>query len=341
MKSILFTLLLALLYQLAEAQPFEIIDLQSGTNIELEAGTTLHADNLELSPATNYTLLSPNTLFRDNVVANYLPRPYISRVYRFNNVVSGFNGAVAILYQDAELHPLNTENTLYLYVYDNGWSYYESPLDVPSITRDVANNVHTTFGIPAAAGNFRELTLANDNIILPLRWLDIQAVQSGGNNLVTWRTANEVNVKHFQLQKSRDGVTWINEGNTLPATNTPGTHSYSYTDRSRYSPITYYRVRQDDVDGRSSFSAIVSVKLSNQQSLMLLPNPATSYVKIISSAQPITSVVVYNAAGSMMYAKDRIQQNSMTIPVANWPAGYYSVQLIVNGERQVHKFIKQ
>jgi hypothetical protein len=225
--------------------------------------------------------------------------------------------------------------------YDAGWRYYDVPGDAGSITRDPANNVHTTFGIPAAAGNFRELTLANDNIILPLRWLDIQAVQSGSNNLVTWRTANAVNVKHFQLQKSRDGVRWTNEGNTLPAANTPGTHSYSYTDRSRYSPITYYRVRQDDVDGRSSFSAIVSVKLSNQPSLMLLPNPATSYLKIISTAQPITSVMVYHAAGSMMYAKDRIQQNSMTIPVANWPAGYYTLQITINGKRVVSGFIKQ
>jgi hypothetical protein len=112
MKSTLFTLLLALLYQLVGAQPFEIIDMQSGANIELQAGTPFMPTIWSYPPATNYTLLSPNTLVRDNVVANYLPRPYISRVYRFYNLVSGFNSNITIFYEQSKVVSLH-ENALY------------------------------------------------------------------------------------------------------------------------------------------------------------------------------------------------------------------------------------
>lgn len=330
MKPKLLTLMGIVLYQLVGAQ---IISIDNGASISLDAGTVLHADNLVLQPSASFSLTGPNTLSRNATVTNSTANPYISRVYRLTNTVSSFNGTITIYYDDAELNNI-VESELTLNVHNGtNWTAYNT-----GITRDGTLNFVTTTGITGASLN--ELTLAGQFKALPLLWLGIEAVQAGDNNLITWRTADEVNVKHFQLQKSPDGVTWTNEGNTLPAANTSGTHSYSYTDHSRYTPITYYRVRQDDVDGRSSYSPIVSVKLSTQHSLLLMPNPATSQLQIKSTVHPITAVVIYNAAGSTVYVSDRIQQNSMTIPVANWPAGYYSVQLTINGRRVVSGFIK-
>lgn len=312
----------------------QIITIQSGANLFLSSGSQLYVDGLVLQPSADVNITGSNSITKSTTVIHPTANPYISRVYQLANTLTGFSGTITIYYQDAELNGI-PENVLTLNVHNgSSWMAYNT-----GITRDGTENFVTTAGISNAGLN--ELTLANLSSPLPLRWLGIEARAAGENNVVTWKTSDEVNVKDFQLQKSQDGIGWINEGSSIAASNTPGLHSYSYTDRNRYAPITFYRVRQQDWDGRSSYSKVVSVKISNTPSILLMPNPAISQLQIKSSSQPVTSVVIFNAAGSKVYAAENINQTTITIPVASWIAGFYLVQMNVNGKMLTTGFVKQ
>jgi hypothetical protein len=312
----------------------QIITIQNGSNLFLGAGSQLYVDGLVLQPSADLNITGPNSITKSTTVVHPTANPYISRVYQLANTVSGLSGTITIYYQDAELNGI-PENALVLNVH-NGSSWV--PFNT-GITRDGTANFVTTAGISNAGLN--ELTLANQSFPLPLRWLGIEAHAVGENNLVTWKTSDEVNVNDFQLQKSKDGMSWIHEGSPIAASNTPGVHSYSYTDRNRFTPVTFYRVLQRDADGRSSYSPVVMVKINSTLSVRLMPNPAISQLQIKSATQPVASVIIFNAAGSKVYAVENINQTTITIPVANWPAGYYSVQLVIHGKMMVSGFVKQ
>jgi hypothetical protein len=312
----------------------QIITIQSGANLFLGSGSQLYADGLDLQPSSDLDIAGPNSISRSTTVIHPTANPYISRVYQLANTISGFSGTITVYYQDAELNGI-PENALTLNIHNgNSWMAYNT-----GITRDGTANFVTTAGISNAGLN--ELTLANESSPLPLRWLSIVARAAGENNVVTWKTSDEANVKDFQVQKSNDGIGWINTGSPITASNMPGLHSYSYTDRNRYVPITFYRVRQEDWDGRSSYSKVVSVKISNTPSILLMPNPAISQVHIKSSSEPVLSVIIFNAAGSKVYAMENINQSAVTIPVANWTAGYYLAHINLNGKLQTMGFVKQ
>jgi Secretion system C-terminal sorting domain len=90
--------------------------------------------------------------------------------------------------------------------------------------------------------------------ILPLNITSFTAVKTNNGNLISWTTANEVNVQRMLLERSMDGrnfsqIATINAGNS----------NYSFTDATPVSTTNYYRLKIVDKDGTSKLSKVVAV----------------------------------------------------------------------------------
>jgi trimeric autotransporter adhesin len=128
------------------------------------------------------------------------------------------------------------------------------------------------------AGTGRELLVANApaNGPLPLSLLEFKGSIAGDDGLLQWKTDNELNTKSFAVERSTNGRNYSVVGN-VTAANASGIHYYNYTDvniKSLGASTVYYRLRQNDVDNKHSYSRIVALTMDKERSFaMLYPNP--------------------------------------------------------------------
>jgi len=147
---------------------------------------------------------------------------------------------------------------------------------------------HGTNGymLQGSISSFSSFYFSSSNITLPLDLLSFIGVLQNNNTLLKWRTANEVNVSRFQVERSTDG-TRFNEIGAVSANgnNIAGSvFDYSFTDieaGNLPSLILYYRLRIVDIDGSFKYSNIVSVSLGAiTGKLSVSPNPVINQLKV-------------------------------------------------------------
>jgi G8 domain len=115
--------------------------------------------------------------------------------------------------------------------------------------------------------------------ILPVVYTSFYATRNNSNVVLNWSTADETNNKNFEVQRSLDGNTWTTIAVMMGAGTTSLTQMYSFTDKNMTSAVAYYRIRQADADGKSTYSIIKTIRL----------NAATPVTKIYA-ANKIVSV---------------------------------------------------
>jgi len=108
----------------------------------------------------------------------------------------------------------------------------------------------------------------------------------------------------MENQKSTDGINWSTIHQQPAAGNSDRYKSYNSIDNGTTSSGVYYRIRQTDIDGTFTYSAVVSFKSGGNtgNSLTAYPNPFTSKlsVNIVSAENDSYLITLYNAAGAQM-----------------------------------------
>jgi hypothetical protein len=172
-----------------------------------------------------------------------------------------------------------------------------------------------TVTIPFTVTDNATFTSTNTGIVsvpfgvpLPLDLLAFNARKDGHAALLTWETANETKVKHFEIEHSVNGASFSKIG-TVDATNKIEQNNYQFTDRNPATGVNFYRLKMLDMDGAFTFSSIKQLEfVDSKMNISLYPNPATSQLNIefksgncsdISNA----NVTMFDIAGRMVISK--------------------------------------
>ena len=137
------------------------------------------------------------------------------------------------------------------------------------------------------------------------------------NNLIKldWATLQEINCDRYEIERSLDGRTFIKTGSIAGHGFTSLDMYYTFNDdiSTVNGAIVYYRLRQVDIDGKSSFSKVVSVRLKKTTDFTVSPNPFSSYVNInIDWKNTETTVMrIFSMAGKQVFTKN-IKMNKGT-----------------------------
>src|SRR5688572_24492842 len=97
-------------------------------------------------------------------------------------------------------------------------------------------------------------------IPLPVKFIAFNVARQNADVLVQWATAEEYNNQYFEVERSIDGSNWTAIATVGGAGNTSAIQSYTYTDKNATAKVLYYRIRQVDVDGKSSLTSVRMVK---------------------------------------------------------------------------------
>ncbi|HEX8314476.1 MAG TPA: T9SS type A sorting domain-containing protein, partial [Flavisolibacter sp.] len=171
---------------------------------------------------------------------------------------------------------------------------------------------------------------------LPVRWLGIQAQwQNTAEARITWQVADQVNVRHYVVRHSLDGVAYT-DACTVPANNNT---QYNCTVPATAGHKNYYRVMQEDLSGRKGYSTVVWLQATDQPSLTIYPNPVKDKLYLAGGAG-FTTYQIADQAGRIVQ-EGRFTTNTSYIPTYRLPAGSYLFKLLGNGRTAALKFIKE
>ncbi|TVT41807.1 T9SS type A sorting domain-containing protein [Hymenobacter setariae] len=125
-------------------------------------------------------------------------------------------------------------------------------------------------------------------------------------NVLRWATASETNSAHFEVERSADGQAFVKIGQLAAAGTSMASHSYQFIDDAA-TATSYYRLRQVDLDGTSSYSPVVTLaaRLTAPAAAKLVAYP-TVFTSELSVALPgaenqAATVALLTADGRPVY----------------------------------------
>jgi hypothetical protein len=198
----------------------------------------------------------------------------------------------------------------------------------------------------APVTNFSPFTLASSTVSnpLPVELLYFDATLSNTIDLVhlNWATATERNNAFFTVERSSDGLSWIPILTKDGAINSSSQITYHDQDVNPLEGTSYYRLKQTDLNGDFSYSAISVIENSNiaESYFQVFPNPTKdkitiSYAKLTSLAQ---LTITDNLGRKVLEVELDEGSTSKEIDLLLLPQGVYF--LSIQGIDGVTKFLK-
>lgn len=324
MKRNLFISALGLFFStITNAQTTELHVGADANSFVVSANETIHVNGLTLTPSSSYDL-SDTRIIKTNTVRNPIAngREYVSVVFQINKASDNsakqttFAGDIKINYADNTIPGTLSEAGLKLHYYTTQWA-----VDAGS-TVDPNLNVVTSSN--ALSASFNELVLTDGTTPLPVTWLDFTAQRQANQVLLQWSTASEINTQDFVVQHSLNAADWASLGSIDAAGNSNIANRYSYLHTSPVkgsNTINYYRILQRDLDGKFSFSKILSLRFEDgREEVLVYPNPA---VHTLTMYLPTTQHVrLVNQQGALIW-QGQMQAGRNQLQVSQLAKGMY------------------
>ncbi|GHA74509.1 GDSL-type esterase/lipase family protein [Pontibacter akesuensis] len=167
---------------------------------------------------------------------------------------------------------------------------------------------------------------------------------------LAWTTASEQDNAFFEVQHSSDGTTFTARSQVKGAGTTATAQQYTYTDSVAANGPNYYRLKQVDTDGTSSYSKVVQVEVAEKaQALKVYPTKSNGAAHVTLHLQhndptAETAVDVYTSEGRLVHRQQGLQSRGSSlltrIPInLLHGAGLYFVRVMTGGSVYTSKFI--
>lgn len=193
--------------------------------------------------------------------------------------------------------------------------------------------------------SFSDFVLANKlggGNVLPLRFLSFTGNILNNTSVLDWRTDNEINTARFIVQRSNNAVTFSDIG-TVASLNTSGINGYRFIDNNPLKDINFYRIKQIDIDGRFTYSAIVKLNYENTNTLSkmtIYPNPATNFIFVKIPDNKKLLLQIFDAQGKQIISQNVTNQSTVQIDVTSLAKGNYVIRVSDGKDLYSRNFIK-
>ncbi|MFM2392795.1 MAG: hypothetical protein RLZZ546_777 [Bacteroidota bacterium] len=169
--------------------------------------------------------------------------------------------------------------------------------------------------------NTGKVTIYGPSSPLPVEWLSFGGTMVEKGNLLSWSTASEVNSDYFAVEYSKDGTSFSTAGQIRAAGQSNAVQKYEYMHDYKADGLVYYRVKQVDVDGKYSYSSIISLnrKGNNDNTVIIYPNPSDG---LIHFNKEVNLIEIFDAKGSKILSRNNVGK---TMDASMLPDGKYNI----------------
>ena len=186
---------------------------------------------------------------------------------------------------------------------------------------------------PRGADFYPGIEFISCGTVLPLTWLNFEAKKTDQNlGSLEWKVADQGSTDYFTVEKSYDKNQWETVA-SVQRHQQLNTANYSYLDPDPVKLLTYYRIKQTDLDGTSSYTQIRSVSCEDITILNFFPNPSPGPVQfeLISESDQLVFIRITDATGRLIkFEKAQLQPgiNQFMYSLMTENAGKYIIEVI-------------
>ena len=155
-----------------------------------------------------------------------------------------------------------------------------------------------------------------------------------------WETASEVNVSHFNVQRSEDGIIF----GTVGTVKAKGASKYFFVDNTNHTGVIYYRLEIVDNNGDLSYSEVKELSIIHYQlSIDIYPNPTKGEVNIQLPMNGNWQITATDIEGRVVWEHECSGCSGIIKHNFEGSKGLYFVKIIntVSGQETVQKIILQ
>ena len=180
---------------------------------------------------------------------------------------------------------------------------------------------------------------------LPVDLFKFEAKTTENGNLLNWATANEKNNSHFEIESGDNGVHFKKIGEVKGSSNANQSKAYSFLDKTPLANINYYRLKQVDADGSSTYSktiAVSSIALNKDAHILISPNPASDMLIVQSLTDNTTDkkVDLISFDGRIIQSKTLFKGSTMCFfDLQTVYAGTYFIRIIDGQQTKMTKIV--
>ncbi len=166
---------------------------------------------------------------------------------------------------------------------------------------------------------------------LPIELGGFSAEKASERVRLDWNTHSETDNRGFDIERSPDGLSFEKIGFAAGRGTSTERHDYLFFDESPLLGISYYRLRQIDLDGKATLSPVASVDMGEgRPELALFPNPVaggllTSAMRHFNGGE--ATVSISNAVGQVVAVRhfDALLNEKLDWVTTGWPPGAYQM----------------
>jgi hypothetical protein len=172
-----------------------------------------------------------------------------------------------------------------------------------------------------------------ESAVLPLSWGYFKAIPVGDKVVLKWSTLQEYNTSHFVVEHAVDGILFTAISEVDAAGEHYGMSEYEYEQDDPSKGVNYYRLRQVDLDGAYSYSAIIRILVDDdgKTTIANLVNPISDELRFIVQAQEVVFQVVDLSGKVMLHGI--LNEGDHYFDSSSWPSGIY--QLSTSGDSKI------
>lgn len=185
------------------------------------------------------------------------------------------------------------------------------------------------------------------NAVAPVDFLYFKGKNMGKNNILQWATANEFNNLGFEVQRSDNGKDYTTIAFIDGAGTTTQISNYAFTDQQAPQAMSYYRLRQVDIDKQFKYSRVVSVNNANSRlSLEHYPNPVLDKLQLqLQSADKGAVRIRLLTLDGKLVREQNLNKNTETLSskldVQALQPGMYVLEVSMKDWKEVRKVVKK
>jgi len=218
-----------------------------------------------------------------------------------------------------------------------------SPVTINSV---VTHGVYgTDYTVKATFTNgFSGYAMGQPGLILPVTFTDFNGRKKGNVVDLDWSTAFEFNNNRFEIETAKGGGNFYRIGTVGSQGNSTSNQFYAYSDYLPATGINYYRLRQVDIDGRSTYSRIISVVFDGKSKLITaFPNPAKDKLTVAFSKPAENVLLRIIASDGKIIMTERLVSvlRNHEMDIDQLAAGAYILEVNSGNSKHNIRFVKE
>ena len=148
---------------------------------------------------------------------------------------------------------------------------------------------------------------------LPVTLTAFTGYVSGSVNILEWTAASQMANTAFLIERSADGLEFLEIGRVEGAGSTSQSIDYIYTDELPPAGTAYYRLAMVAADGERSYTSVIVVTRETGSVIRIYPNPAFGIIKVSQQATPdhLYTIQVVHLSGDVILEQTHLAQTDL------------------------------